>query len=91
VRFKILTALSLKVYEMFSRVVCYGDTLIMEAVGTACTTCFNSHNCPVSIDRYFVIVIINGKYSLNSVNQLIFVMVKCYVFFAVRTYLLTIT
>jgi hypothetical protein len=37
-----------------------------------------------------MILTINSDYFLNSVNQLIFVMVKCGVFFAVRTEFLNV-
>jgi hypothetical protein len=56
-----------------------------------CTICFNNQQfCIlhrlVSYNSHKKTVII----SLNSVNQLIFVMVKCCVFFAVRTEFLNI-
>jgi hypothetical protein len=38
----------------------------------------------------FMILCVNSDYSLNSINQLIFVMVKCGVLFEVRTGFLNI-
>jgi hypothetical protein len=50
---------------------------------------------PISLTAFCIhgfrtILSVNSDFSLNSVNQLIFVMVKCGVFFAVRTELLNI-
>jgi hypothetical protein len=49
------------------------------------TSCFNNQCLFILYLWFCVIISINSYYSLNSINQLIFVMVKCSVLFEVRT------
>jgi hypothetical protein len=57
---------------------------------TICTTCFNSQQLSMLYLWALNNLIIKQIISLNSINQLIFVMVKCCVLFEVRTELLNI-
>jgi hypothetical protein len=62
-------------------------------VVTICTTCFNGNSAFWShtVSVHFIwFSVLTAIISLNSVNRLIFVTVKCGVFFAVRTECLNI-
>jgi hypothetical protein len=49
-----------------------------------CTTCFDYQKLHF-VFMFCMVLTVNGDFSLNSINQLIFVMVKCGVLFEVRT------
>jgi hypothetical protein len=63
------------------------SVFLFKGLSPAALTVNNSAFC---IDGFRMIFDVNSDYFLNSVNQLIFVMVKCCVFFAVRAEFLNI-
>jgi hypothetical protein len=54
------------------------------------TSCINNQQLCVLYLWVFMILGVNREFSLNNVNQLIFVMVKCGLLFEVRTEFLNI-